>query len=622
MEHIRTRWSVILSNMLNQAVLLRDRPLVAKLLVYSALLVVIPMMVVGIISFNRSSTVLEEETSQASWQIIEQVKTHVEYYVRDMESDMLSMVNHPAMTALISMRTPEEVRNSGIRGEVLQLMRNMAYSRNDISHVTVIMDNVAVLDTEEVRSVYPAAGMPGEYWYPLVPQVGDLIISRIIAWPDKKEPVLTIARRLVNPRTLESVGMLVVDINYKRLQEIADKVTVGRTGYMSILDLNSHYVYHPDLSQLGKQADYNVTSIMESDEGTFRTRGQGGAREFLTFSRSYALNWHFVTSVPYGELMQGRSYIGKTIIWAIVITLLAAYGIGIAFASSLVVPIRRMERYMKKVVKGDFTGTLQVDSRDEIGLLAQGLTDMVGQLVKLLDEVYESKLRETRMMLHQRETELKVLESQINPHFLYNSLETIRGMALDRGMEDISVMASSLARLLRYNLKNSSPIVTLKEELDNCEIYLKIQKYRFEEKLEYRFDVPAWLEDKQVPKFSLQPIIENCVIHGIEASLGTVMIRVSAFTGENGESFVLEIADTGPGIQPFKLRKIRDDISIRDISEGGSQIGLINVHRRIAHLFGEAYGVEIGSKPDECTWVRLRLPLGEGKTAAKTNDGG
>jgi two-component system, sensor histidine kinase YesM len=618
MPVIRPRWTAPDTRKLQRKLLLQDATLVTKLLVYSAVLVVIPMILVGLISYNRSSSILEREAREFSWQIIEQVKIHVEYYVRDLETDMLSIVNDPAIVKLIAMQTPEEVVQSEIRPDIHQVLKNAAYSRNDISRVTLILDKLVIIDTDGSGSVHPASDLKQEYWYPLVPTVGDLIVSRVLTGGGKQEPVMTIVRRLVDPRTLEPVGMLLMDINYRRLQEIADKVTIGRTGFMGILDTNGHYVYHPDLEQLGKKTQWNTDMVMQEEKGSMVVRTEGREKEFMTFSRSNPLNWHFVTLIPYGELMEGSGYIGRTIIWAITVTMLAAYGLGIAFAASLVRPIRRMQRYMKRVETGDFTERLLVDSKDEIGLLAHGFNKMVEKLVVLLEEVYVSRLKETQMVLNQRETELKMLQSQMNPHFLYNSLETIRGMALDKGMEDIAVMSSSLARLLRYNLRNTSSIVTLKEELDNCIIYLKIQKFRFEDKLDYAFDIPEWAEHCLVPKFSLQPIMENCIAHGIEPSLKTVHVLVHACCAED-DSFVLDISDSGPGMPEATLKRIREDLDNRDILKGGSHIGIANVHRRIVYLFGEEYGITLESRLGHGTLVKLRLPMRPDKQKALIN---
>ncbi|OXM84893.1 sensor histidine kinase [Paenibacillus rigui] len=593
-------------------ILLRDLPLTAKMLIFSALIVVLPLLSVGLISYQRSADELEREAGQYSWQIIEQVKAHMEYYVKDFEISTLRIINHPDMNRFMRMSTLEEVQQSGIRASIEQVLKNAAYSRSDISNITVILNNVQVVDAVDFDSPYPAEELKKEYWYPNIPMDGSpQLISRVIPWPDHQEQVISIVRRLISPQTLQPIGLVIMDVNFKRIQEIAEKVTIGRTGFLYIVDSQNHYVYHPDLTQIGQPANYNNQMQMWArDNGSLITEDQ--PRNFLTYSYSSYLGWRLVTSIPYTELTSGASYIGRTIFWTLLVTLAVAYLLGIGFAASLLRPIRRLHHFMKKVEVGDFSGKLEVRSLDELGLLTHGFNKMVEKLEGLLEEIYFTRLRETEASLRQKETELKVLQSQMNPHFLYNSLETLRGMALEQDMDDIAAMSASLAKLLRYNLKSSTPTVTLREELSICEVYLRIQKYRFEEKLDYELDVPEWALDQHIAKFSLQPIVENSMIHGIEPGVGLMHIRITALR-DTDDSFFVAIRDTGVGMSEQQLHKIHQDLEAKDVLAGGDHIGVANVHRRIAYLYGPSYGVTLHSIPGKGTAVRIRLPLVESK---------
>ncbi|WP_438445226.1 cache domain-containing sensor histidine kinase [Gorillibacterium sp. sgz5001074] len=598
-----------------QKIFLRNRPLVTRLLVSSAILVIIPMLMIGIISYHRSSTVLENETRQYSWQIIEQVKSHVEHYVRDIEIISLKIINHPDMVRLIKMNPLDEAGLAAIRQPVSQLLQNSAYSRSDISNISLFMNDGLMVDLRGDYSTKPMAQLKDEYWYKSAPANGEpMLVSRVTQWRGGSEPVISIVKRLVSPHTLSPIGMLVIDVNYKRFQEIADLVTIGKTGYMVIMDSQGHYVYHPDLSQLGTKAQLEGMDAMQKNgHGSFVTSSP--VSDFLTYSHSTFLGWTLVTSIPYLEMTAGADYIGRTIIYCIAVTLGIAYLFGIGLASSIIGPVRQLQRLMKSVELGDFKKKAVVSSRDELGMLAHGFNKMVGNLSELLDQIYFSKLRETEMTLQQKETELKMLQAQVNPHFLYNSLETIRGMALDRGMDDISDMASSLARLLRYNLKSTSPYVTLKDELEICEMYLRIQKFRFEDKLEYEFDVPELYRSEKIAKFSIQPIVENCVVHGYEAGSGMTRIRISAQV--QADRLYVNVEDSGAGIPQEQLIHIRENLLDGGPETAGNHIGLRNVHRRIAHLFGESYGISVDSILGKGTRVSLCLPRSQAERRDK-----
>jgi two-component system, sensor histidine kinase YesM len=228
----------------------------------------------------------------------------------------------------------------------------------------------------------------------------------------------------------------------------------------------------------------------------------------------------------------------------------------------------------------------------------------------LLEEVYVSKLKETEMSLKQKEIEIKMLQSQMNPHFLYNSLETIRGMALEEGQENIATMSFSLAMLLRYNLKNDSSTVSLGEEIKFCQTYLQIQKFRFEDRFEYEINIPSWAIEQQVVKFSLQPIVENCFVHAYEQSFKKFKITISVVS-HSESSFAIRIEDTGAGIPNYKLDELTRKLEQKTTNSDGKHIGLLNVHQRIHYVFGAEYGLAIRSQLESGTVVEMQLPMKE-----------
>lgn len=589
---------------------LRDRPLTVKLLVYSAMLVVIPLLVVGLISYQKSSQVLREEANLSNEQIIEQVKLHIEYYIRDFEIDSIRMQNHPSMQQYLRMTSEQEVKNAGIREPMMQLLNDTAYSRSDISRIMLVMENQTVLDTSMNKNVTPALQLIGEPWFTSVPSNSDIML--IIRPPSQRYeledmPVLSIVKRLVSPNTLEPVATLMMEVNFKRIQEIAERVTIGRTGYLSILDPYGRYIYSPEYADIGHLAAWDKLEwILQQESGSYQAKK--GDKPFYTFSRSSYLNWRLVTTIPEQELTRGTEYIRQTIWWTVAVTLMIAYLIGIGFATSIVRPVRALQFFMKKVKEGDFMARVDIESKDEMGQLTNDFNKMVEKLQVLLDEIYYSQLREKDLQLRQKETELKVLQSQVNPHFLMNALETVRGMALEKDMTDISVLVASLARLLRYNLNHAGATISLQQEIQICDMYLRIQKYRFDDKLTYAFHIPKWAEGQYIAKFALQPLVENCVIHGIETSAQPVHIDISAHQ-LNEHQFAVEIQDSGAGIPAEKLHALQLDLLQKDMITAVSQIGIVNVHRRISYLFGEAYGLELESAAGAGTLVRINLPI-------------
>ncbi len=590
--------------------LLRDLSLMKKLLVFSALLVVLPMLFVGLISYHESSDVLEDEARDYSLQIIDQVQLYVEDYLRDFEINALKIINHPDTVQFLRTESTEQLEESDMVYRMRNVLKNSAYSRSDVVNITIILDDIQVIDSADVADRQSVLGLKDEYWYESIPSSGEpKIISRLILREQGEQPVISIFKRIVNPQTLRPFGMLIIDVNYKRLQDVAYKVQPGKTGYLFMLDEQGYYVYHPDYTRIGQKGNsVDITAMHASTSGSIISAIQ--PKSLLTFSQSNILKWQIVTSIPYDELMRGTEYIGRTILFTTVIFMIIAYLMVIGFASSLVKPIKQLHEYTKRVEVGDFSGKVTVNSKDEIGMLSHGFNKMVDRLSRLLEEIYFSKLKAAELGLRQKDTELKMLQAQINPHFLYNSLETIRGMALERDMDEISVMAASLARLLRYNVKEESTETTVRQEVEIGEIYLRIQKFRFEEKLIYTFDIPNWAMQQEIAKFTLQPLIENSIVHGLEAQAGVTTITISARRSEQPDTFILRITDTGPGIEALKLKDLIYRLEHDEEIELSTQhIGIMNVHRRIRFIFGQAYGLFVESEPGVGTTVGIRLPL-------------
>jgi two-component system, sensor histidine kinase YesM len=600
------KWWRKIAEFLERYILLKNQSLMIKLCVFSSFLVIFPVISVGVISYNRSSVELENVLRQSSSQVIDQVESHIEYYLQDFEITSLKIINSPELSSLLKLKASEN------RDQFIEPTRNTLkeaeYSRADITNITILLNNNQVIDTLGNRNFYPATKMKEEYWYSSVPLNGmSMLVMRKLKLENKEQPVISLVRRLYNPQTLLPVGMLIIDINFRRIEEISNKVTISKNGYFSILDANGHYIYHPDYSKLGKRVEFKQLSNLKT-EGSSTEILENERRDFVTYTFSRNLGWRFLSAVPYRDLTGGIVQIEKAISLTILVSLIIAYLIGFGFATSIIRPIRRLQHFMKEVEIGKLDGRVRVDSNDEIGQLTAGFNNTVEKLSNLLEEVYVSKLKEAEMSLKQKEVELKMLQSQMNPHFLYNSLETIRGMALEENQENIATMSFSLGKLLRYNLNNHSSTVSFREEVNFCEMYLQIQKFRFEDRFEYMFEIPQWVMELEMVKFSLQPLVENCFVHGYGPNTRKLKIVISAFR-HSESSMVIRISDTGEGIKDHILEEIKKRMDLKTSTSDGENIGIVNVYQRIHYLFGPEYGITIQSKQGSGTEVLIHLPI-------------
>ena len=275
--------------------------------------------------------------------------------------------------------------------------------------------------------------------------------------------------------------------------------------------------------------------------------------------------------------------------------------------SWLVKPYLRMERTMRLFLEGYTTGEL-ADAMDVTASPAQEL------LLKRMDQVFNSS---ELLKLNKRQAQYLALQNQINPHFLYNTLESIRSEALIAGLSQVADMTEALASFFRYTISKVENLVSVEEELHNCETYFRVQQYRFGPRLELAVECDP--EDREeiyrcrLPKLTMQPILENSIIHGTELKIGTGHLTIHL--ERTGSRLLIRISDDGVGMDPETLRRTNERLeksgrALADHSqesEGG--IALVNVNNRIHLLFGEEYGLHVFSMPGVGTDVEIVLPV-------------
>ena len=281
-------------------ILLKNQTLMVKLFVFSSILVILPVLLVGFITYKYSSMELEEEFRQSSQQIIKQVELHIEYYLQDFEITSLKIINSPEIGSLLRQETNSNGNDQTLTQPALEVLKNSEYSRNDISNITIMLDNDIFIDSLRTQNYYPAINIKDEYWYSSVPANGMvMLVSRTLKLQDKELPVISLVRRLYNPHTLKPVGMLVIDINFKRIEEISKKVNLNKDGYFFILDSKGHYVYHPDYSKLGNKVKFKQLATINSEKsGSVLIDNEH--KEFVSYTlfSNYRVEFFYSCSLP------------------------------------------------------------------------------------------------------------------------------------------------------------------------------------------------------------------------------------------------------------------------------------------------------------------------------------
>lgn len=304
----------------------------------------------------------------------------------------------------------------------------------------------------------------------------------------------------------------------------------------------------------------------------------------------------------------------RTLFLSIVLCLLLlVIGIGIIIYrllyNTISVPVQQLQHQIEDISRGNFTRNTSIEWKHELGDIGRGINDMSDKIRELLEHVVEEEREK-------QDLEYKMLQSQINPHFLYNTLNSIKWMASIQGAEGIAEMTTSLSRLLKSISKGTKILVPLKEELSLLEDYFTIQKYRYGGTI----TLNTYIEDdsllkNSIVKFTLQPLVENSIFHGIEPKGTAGHIDIS-IRKENDTELIIEVLDDGVGMNEEQIQQLLTE-GLADVADKGSEFfrgfGIRNVHKRLQYEFGPSYGISVESKEGQFTKMILLIPITEGK---------
>ncbi len=407
-------------------------------------------------------------------------------------------------------------------------------------------------------------------------------LSRVVEYTDKGTP---------------QSGVLLVDMDYSGIARMMKKInTSGNGQYFYLCDSNGQIIYHTRQIQINNGiASENSGQAARYKDGVYDEYFEGEHRKVIVNTISYT-GWKLVGVIPYPVFTYGmfniRYFFG---IFMLLMAMMLVY-VNRMVSVSISRPILKLNASVMEYEAGE-TPEIYIGGSQEIRHLGYSIQTSYEQIDKLMKEI-------VREQNERRKSELDALQSQINPHFLYNALDSIIWMVEDGRNDDAAFMISELAKLFRISLSKGRTIITVKDELRHANSYMNIQKIRYKNAFSVFFDIDPAIEACCTVKLILQPILENAINYGMSGMEGCGEVRVVG-RQENGE-ILLSVLDNGMGMAEEEVSLILAD-SNRKPSHG-SGVGIINVCKRIQILFGKEYGLTIKSEPDEGTEVSIRIP--------------
>lgn len=563
-----------------------------------AVLILSAVVIVTGVSMKFTNTSIFENSSEYTHTIIQQMNQNIDSYIDYMENiAYLISSNEDVQDYLFD----EKIDNEG-RYRILNQLQTILDSRSDIRNVGIISKNGRMLINDGSKSVNQDLDLNTQEWYatalekPNGPILTSSHVQHIIS--GERPWVITLSRGIRDRSgSGEKEGVFFIDLNYSAISELCDQSTVGTKGYAFILDAKGNIVYHPQQQQLYNELQTeNISLIMDTDEDTVLT-GTGNDGKLYSISRSGKTGWTVVDCTSVRELLRKSRQAQNVYVLTAIILVIVALLFSRFMARSITLPIQKLRDSMKKVQEGDFSvSDVVVDSKNEIGSLTKSFDVMTHRIHELMEQnVHEQE--------EKRKSELKALQSQINPHFLYNTLDSIIWMAEGKKNEEVVLMTASLARLLRQSISNEDEVVPIANEVEYARGYLTIQKMRYKDKLEFQIEVDSSILYIPLIKLVLQPIIENAIYHGLKYKESKGLLIVKGFMKDGNA--VLQVIDDGVGMDEETLAHIYDKHKVNYHSNG---VGVYNVQKRLKLYYGEDYGITYTSELGKGTTATITIP--------------
>ncbi|MNC19293.1 Sensor histidine kinase YpdA [compost metagenome] len=493
---------------------------------------------------------------------------------------------------------------------MLLYMASVTYDRPEIRGVQIFAGNGYTFSNLDSNTIRSFTDLARESWYEQVQKADGawvLIPTHRPSYYFEREPqdYVAAARLIRKPNTNRPLGVVKIDLKLDVFRQIVSNVKFEDMGSLLVVNGQNELFFkeNGEGQPLGQYEELLGAADMPN-ASTSRRMMLGGYSYLVISDYSAYSDIKMVSFIPVRSLMKETNELRNMTLLIGIICLTLAGALATYSSYRLNRPLAALKNKMRLVEQGDFKQRVQVETEDEIGQLSRNFNRMVERIDRLVEEVYVIGLRE-------KEAELAALQSQINPHFIYNTLESINMLAIRRESELVSDMVTALGRLLRYTVGHDRRTVRLGDELETALAYVKIQQLRYGERLRILFDVEPNLLHQTVPKLLLQPMIENAIYHGIGDSEqgGTIWINAVSFE----DVLLLTVRDDGRGMPEAEMEKLRDSVALSSLSAAqereGHGVALRNIHQRLALMYGDAFEFHVDGSPGAGTAFTIAIPL-------------
>lgn len=553
------------------------------------------MATLGVSLYNSFANTVEHTMSQSVEQLLDQTAINLETYLRSMRRISDAMYYSVIKDKNLATDTMDEEMNLLYEANKGNLISIACYTNSgELVAAAPVATEKKNSDIVHQEWFTEAVGQMENIHFstPHVQNLFDEVTYRYY-W------VVSLSQAVELTRNGSStLGVLLVDMNYSSIEQLLNKANTDNSAeYVYLMDSDGEIIYHPKQKLLYMDLyEENNLAAADYEDGSRQEQFQGERRLVTVKTVSYT-GWKLVSVAPMIGLSGGLSDMRLVMILFVALAMLMVIILNQVISARIAMPLQKLNESVKELEAGNLNADIYLGGSLEVEHLGRTLQSTVAQLRQLMSDIVVEQEEK-------RKSELDALQSQINPHFLYNTLDSIVWMIEGERYEDAVFMITQLASLFRISLSRGKTIIRLEDEVKHAKNYMNIQKIRYKNRFSVTFDIHEDVTDCCTVKLIIQPLLENAIYYGVEYMDGDGEVAVRGYRRDG--DVCIEVIDNGLGMPEEVVRELLTENN--HVPKKGSGVGLLNVHNRIRLRFGEPYGLTIESQPDEGTTVRIHLP--------------
>ncbi|WP_058308454.1 cache domain-containing sensor histidine kinase [Gracilibacillus massiliensis] len=586
----------------------RSLPIRNKIFITFASVYVIVITVIGIVMYVNNVNEMKNQTQSMSKVLSTQFSRTIDLYFEDIERLSLAIFTDSLVQDTLSNYEKDILYNDiSIRNSLYPRLFNQVYPQSDVAAVTIYTDSGTVFDYEKSGDMEVRYETEDPEWVKTLNGTNKnqfllLPTTEIEQANGENKQVVSLVRDIYKIPQRNKIGSIKIDIDVTIFEKLLEMDNVDELEeHMRILVMNENQsiIYDHRKELIGdREVGLNLPNVTENEpkDGTLSWQSDSYlyANDHSDFTK-----WDTVVLIDNEFIIYERNQI---LLFIAISGLVAISFIGIIsylLSYNITKPFNGMIQKMRRVEKGDLTDRMKLTGHPEMDVLTRVYNSMLDSINKLITEVYQASITE-------KNAKISALQSQINPHFLYNTLNIMKSISRVKGVEEVAEISESLSDLFKYSMKDLDKTVRLQDEITHIENYIRIQQHRFRDRFDFSKEISQDAHQILIPKLLIQPIVENSVNHGLKDLKVGGHIHLKAFIKE--DDLVVEVSDNGQGMSKETLEMVREKTKRIRMETDTEGIGLNNIAQRLRLMYGYRFQIEMESEENKGTRVRIILP--------------